>query len=738
MKSGFFLLFVGSLLSAQSINVSTQWQLLGTSNAVSDLSSIKSSCIDSFWSYDGSWKDKNQLTSLKKEQGFWVKGSSKCSVELKEVGLVQLDSKIDRIKDFTPFTLNLKTDSNTIVTANILDNSLASLSIASNGDITLTPKSKYGSTKLIVIALKGDESDIRVVDVNFLQSQSETQSRGFVALSDTEWDEVAVRKVLQTFAYGGFALDSQIKTWADMNPKEAIKEMLTFEPTNLKLAPSSDRFKSGSIESLIEFWSAKNPYFDKNVKDYLSNLSWTAPKFIWLNMVNKRGLNPFRQKIGLWESNYHMAVNMNAGIYPYSIIKHYDSIMKKHEEGVNYEDVIAQGSKNSAVAYQYGHNRNVFKNGSFSGNEDFARELHQLFFGILGEYNPSEHEFYTVRNTARALTGIEAKWHSLEDGGADSVVSFNSQTHYPSSLKILNSEINGSNASEKLDNIAKVAINHEESLKNLPIMIVSNLADDNLDEDKKAKIIEAWQDMANKNFLSFIRDYATSTTFHTESRVKYKTTLDRLVSLTNLISTENNESYNNFYRLDWKLDDSSTPFYPVHDVFGGQRGLEAYSSANVFQKAYNLATLDIWFLTQITQKDSDKNIIYQKDFRKIIPKGTDGKYRVGDVAKWLWNRFVADGLKNFQTLEKAHIYSLLASGKDLGYFLDDQNPTKVYYKSDFEGEFSDVKQKIDDAEISLIDLDSKDEQSRSDANSRIALAIAFISATPYMFIEEGK
>ena len=52
-----------------------------------------------------------------------------------------------------------------------------------------------------------------------------------------------------------------------------------------------------------------------------------------------------------------------------------------------YSTVIAQGAKNAAIAFQYGHNYNVYSGGTFIGNEDFAREYHQLFFGILGEYD---------------------------------------------------------------------------------------------------------------------------------------------------------------------------------------------------------------------------------------------------------------------------------------------------------------------------------------------------------------
>ncbi|MFO1436412.1 MAG: hypothetical protein U1F34_08755 [Gammaproteobacteria bacterium] len=52
------------------------------------------------------------------------------------------------------------------------------------------------------------------------------------SVSDATWDETAVRKVLQIFAYGGQATDAQITTWANMKPADAIKQMLTLGTTN--------------------------------------------------------------------------------------------------------------------------------------------------------------------------------------------------------------------------------------------------------------------------------------------------------------------------------------------------------------------------------------------------------------------------------------------------------------------------------------------------------------------------
>ena len=40
---------------------------------------------------------------------------------------------------------------------------------------------------------------------------------GFTPVAATDWNEGSVRKVLQTFAYGGLARESQIAAWKDSN-----------------------------------------------------------------------------------------------------------------------------------------------------------------------------------------------------------------------------------------------------------------------------------------------------------------------------------------------------------------------------------------------------------------------------------------------------------------------------------------------------------------------------------------
>ncbi len=553
-----------------------------------------------------------------------------------------------------------------------------------------------------------------------------------------KWDESAVRKVLHLFAYGSFSSEAQIKIWADMNPQIAIKEMLTLDSTNIKLSPpETDKLNSyKNFEELSDFWSGdstSNLIIDKNKASY-KKTNGSSPSSIWTSAVNKRGLNPFREKIGLFETNYHLVANRSVGVYPQVLINYYDSIISELAKGSPYEEVLAKASVSSAIAYQYGHSRNIFKDGQFRGNEDFAREFHQLFFGILGEYDSEYHEFYSIRNTAKALTGIKANWHSDADGGPDVIATYDKSTHYPSSLEILKKEINGSDAKEKMFNLAKEAIKHKESLENLPIIIIRNLADDNLNETKIKRLQYNWQIMEPKNLLEFLRNYATSDMFHSSERIKYYSSIDRLMLLINKLTLNNNESYLNIYGHSYILnEEDATPFEPIHDVFGHQSSIEASNSPAIFQNAFNKATNSYWFFTTSYNTNSG----WEKDWASIIPKNSNGDYVVKDVSKWLWNYLIADGGKNFQTLEEAHIYTLLSSGKDLALFLDEKNPLKIYTQDELTNDKL-VADKINDAGVAKIDLNSTTLATKREANTRIGKAIAFISATPYFFLQEGR
>ena len=182
---------------------------------------------------------------------------------------------------------------------------------------------------------------------------------GLPQISAEEWDNTAVRKVLHTFAYGGHATDQQIATWADMPPEQAIVEMLTFDEHNLKLSPVTDANydgldkRDGTLRGLGEFWSSDDPQngMPEELRDLYRTNYWNIDK-IWVMAATSRGLNPFRQKIGLWETNYHMVANLDATVTPTQLIGYYDSIVKALEEDKPYQDVMTIAATSSAIATQ--------------------------------------------------------------------------------------------------------------------------------------------------------------------------------------------------------------------------------------------------------------------------------------------------------------------------------------------------------------------------------------------------
>ncbi len=560
------------------------------------------------------------------------------------------------------------------------------------------------------------------------------------------WNETAVRKVLQTFAYGGHPSDEQILLWANMEPREAIDEILSFEPFNVKLSPVDfDNISTntdGTLEGLADFYSSDNPdnYTESSRKEYFDKRSWGGPRYNWLRAIQARGLNTFSHRIGFFETNYHMSVNRDVGVYPFPVIRHYDNIIHALSESRPYSQVLAQGALNAAVAYQYGHNHNVYFDGMFSGNDDFAREYHQLFFGILGDYDHDYHESVSIENTARALTGIRANYYPSEEGGPDVEVYFSADVHHTAPLEILNTSIEGPTAKEKIENLAEVAISHQESLDNLPVIIVRTLADDNLTTEKISAIREMWSSLPEINLLEFLKLYAISEVFHSPDRIKYHSSFDKHLFTHNQMRLSNWELYEDFQSVrEMLLEDDVEPFHPVHNVFGHQKGVEAFTTPTIFKNNYNTSTYSYWYY----EKVDDSTSTYKKEWYNIIPKSEDGSYITEDVARWLWQRFVADGWKNYGILEKAHLYTLLATGKDLGYILHDEivgnpHPGTVYYASDLENGTSEIGSIVARHGAMTLELESDDEDTRKLANIFVQRAISFISATPYTFLQEGR
>ena len=89
----------------------------------------------------------------------------------------------------------------------------------------------------------------------------------------------------------------------------------------------------------------------------------------------------------------------------------------------------------------------IYVGGQFYGNEDFAREFHQLFFGIFGTPDPAQHEAITIKNTARALSGIRLDFGP--NGYVLPAARYDPSLHDFHDLTILRTTIRGSTAQEK-------------------------------------------------------------------------------------------------------------------------------------------------------------------------------------------------------------------------------------------------------------------------------------------------
>ena len=492
-------------------------------------------------------------------------------------------------------------------------------------------------------------------------------------LTRGDWNQRAVRKVIKIFAFGGHSTDAQIIEWANMHPQNAILEMLNFDEHNPKLSPlavGEDYVESATIGGTLFEFLAFLSGESSNLPIPLSSRSQYAVGSYnfddgFNRMITTRGLNPFRQRIGFWETNYHLATNLEAGVSRERMAAYYDEIMEAHEAGLPYHQVMGIAAKSAAVAYQYGHRRNEWEFDNSKGefvcncNEDFAREIHQLFYGIFGVDDP-DHEDVTIPETAKMLTDMPV------DGLS---VNFGTGKHHVADLNILGHTISGADASAKIDSLMPISIQHPESLENLPITIISVLADDSLNEPRNEQLRESWASMgSNKSLLEFIQAYAISSVFHSPSQFKYLTSHERALYMANKNNLDNLEA---FYggsggagrSVGGQIsdDDAGDFFEPLHNVFGGQTSFEAADSALVFENNYNeLTDQEHHMRDRVDCSSCDNGLPWVKKWSSVLPQQADGKYYVADVAAWLWNHAIGN-FDNYTELEKAHLYSLLGA-----------------------------------------------------------------------------
>lgn len=573
---------------------------------------------------------------------------------------------------------------------------------------------------------------------SLVQAQAAAPSGGLVPVSNSLWDETTVRKVLFTFAFGGQASDAQIKLWADMTPQAAIKEILSFSPHNLKLSKPAVNdapnmaLKDGTLIGLGKFWSS---FAADNTVPLAYRARFTASEAraygesIWAQANLTRGLNPFRQKIAWWESNYHLAFALGS-VNTVQAITYYDQLSNALASGMPYQDVIATAATSSAIITQYKLHTNRFVNGVCRCNEDFAREFYQLFFGILGDQNRQEYEEVTIKETAKAFAGFEVPY-LYEWGRLANYVVVNPSYQFRELLTVFGLFVSDE-GNARIRTIANSAINHEESLDNLPVKIVQGLADDRLTPAAIEEIRATWRAMVTKNLLTFLQAYAISTRFHSPDRMKYWNSIERHFNGLSPLILDNQETYRNIYSNEKYMLETPAIFRPPHTIFGGQSGEEAAASLDVFRKNYNRATANAWLYSHAGDGTG-----WRKDWRSVISAVDTGNYEVWRVAEYLWQRFVGDGRKNFRIVERAHLYALLARGKDFSVLADPVNPNKSYGAREIaqSGSLLTLMGTLSEERLKLSDANADE---RLEANRRIGLAINFISATPYVFAQEGR
>lgn len=413
-------------------------------------------------------------------------------------------------------------------------------------------------------------------------------------ISDQDWNEAAIRRILHTFAWGGPASDSQLSEWVKLGPDKAIVQILNADPLNSRLnQPVQGSGISSSSQSSMFCLTRSlsiggTPYLSSSTLGIGLDLGDSNAQAFPL-VVQMKGLNPVRNFLGYIETNYHMATNSEL-VGPRPQLRLFDETMNAIARGDSYQNVLANSALSPAIAIQYNHRRNRFVDAQFSGNEDFAREYHQLFFGILGTGGNSgditqtnsafqTHERQTVPETAKALTDLRVGDFNSTGTNLDSIV-YGRDFHLDRPVILYGQTVSGSTAREKIQNAAQISIGQNESLTNLPLRLVRLMADDNLDENrisganpdaniqaKANQIREIWAGTNPKNLLVFLRRYALSTAFHNVHRIKYRTSADRLFTISNLVTLENSELSFGIHGTRNLLNAEDVQiFSPAHDV----------------------------------------------------------------------------------------------------------------------------------------------------------------------------
>lgn len=555
--------------------------------------------------------------------------------------------------------------------------------------------------------------------------KTETTS-DFVSLTTDEWGVDEVKKVMNTFTYGITASESQIAKWAEMAPSTAIEEVMNFDAHNplLKPSPTNNLNSFTKIEDISSL--LYNYYKETNVG--LADRFALPSKFprgdIESALITSNlGYNPLRLRIGLWETSYHQVINTNVDVLnAINTWNYFDNIVEGIAAGTPYEEILAKSATSTNIMYMYKQFDNVYKNNTLVGNDDFAREYNQLFFGILGKDNLSYYENTTIENTALVLTGMKnihtnftAANGDIFGGPGYSVIPVNT-LHYAKPVEISEKMVQNENVIDGLMEIAKISIDTDESLDTLPLIIIEGLADDNLKNNihKMETVRNAWKIMPKKDILAFLKKYAISRSFHSNDRIKYLSTMDRTMKIYNLMNVEDKMPHHVLRPRNEMEQEGYTMYVPGKGVFGNWTGVDIKNNTNVYKEYYNGAANQRYY-----------NIYPNQDMSKLIDSSVSNN--VKDITEYLWSKFVGDNLKNFGIIERLHVYALLKTGNDFNsaYGVSADIDLNVFDSS------NSVRADFKSLETSEVDLNN------NEIRNNIAKVVNFIIAMPYALYEEG-
>ena len=597
---------------------------------------------------------------------------------------------------------------------------------------------------------------------------------GLEVVQREDWTESSIRRVLQAFAFGGHASDAQVEQWARMPPQAAIKQMLTFNGVNRRLSAPDERmseWECTSMTGLQQLWGSDqstNPVRQSD-RGYYSmlfeeqeQLSPVGLYLTWPRAMHTHGCNLFLHKTAFYLTNYHASIHVqNAGV---GLIRdYYDDTIRALMESSRFEDLMLQAATNGALALAYGHFASYVHpfTGEFFGNDDFAREYFQLLFGIEGTTeDPEYHEGVTIKNNARLLTGMML---DAEPGRFDSVAPidwlqtridfsdhvdaagheiYNRTAHIDfrdgplSCLEILHQQICGATARDKLMALGPVAASHPESIANIPLKLVRFFGDTVITPEEAGHLQTAWQS-AGRDLLKFLRGYAISTQFHADDSFKYWSAFERNLIMHNAATLDNEESFAKPFFLGPAVpmfQQNALAFAPIRDVFGGQTGNDAANDRFGFRSAWsqNVENPEALGTAQQVYRLAEDGApqFWRKDWSEVIPANAAGEHVVGEVAQWLWQRFIGDGGVNFDAIAQAQVHALLATGFDFAAVVDRGDIDAIYSSSDLE---SGVAAEVDrELAATVMDFANPDEQ------IRVGMAVNFITMTPFAFARTGE